>query len=182
MLIEPPYKRSREANPPSEYVEYDEAIKRRVDPRESRCFLCVHGSTSEAKRNRQHIAALTKIIKETITSVPISRVAADLHEYFEAKIKPVQPDLEFSRKDAETHIMYHMKAPTVILMVRIERTRDIIRYIEDHIISDDGEGQVKIDHKLLKSLIDYSKELRDLVQQSPHNSFLFDEFVDRQVA
>lgn len=166
-----------------DFCSFDETIKRRKKTSEGECFLCKFGATDQARETHQNIKRMLEIIRDGILRLPLDMIAKDVSEFYTRHIYNIatnngQQLPEFTPEDVRRHIEFHITAPSIILAVRMSRTRELIQYVEDHIVKADEDGNVTIDHKAIKSLVDLSKELKSLMDSTPKTSFMNDRFLE----
>jgi hypothetical protein len=165
------------------YGSFDGSIKRRKQSSEGDCFLCKYGATDEAREQHTNIKQMLKIIRSGILRIPLDMLAKDVSDFYNEYIYKIgkngdQKLPEFTPQDVRIHIEHHITAPSIVLAVRIIRTRELLQFLENHLTKIDEDGNDEIDYKAIKCVVDLSKELSSLMNQTPQSSFMSDRFLE----
>lgn len=169
------------------HIDFDQGVKRRKSSNEGECFLCKYGASDQARETHEHIRSMLKLIRDGLTRLPLDVLASDVAEYYRVNI--LEKSLsdgsssngnlpEFSQQDVTIHIQHHITSPTVIMVTRIQRIREMICFVEDHVVKRSDDDQIEIDTKMVKSLVDLTRELTNLMNQAPRQSFLSDKYLE----
>lgn len=159
------------------HIDFDQGVKRRKSSNEGECFLCKYGASDQARETHEHIRNMLSLIRDGLTRLPLDVLSSDVAEYYAEYIRDENLP-EFSQHDVMTHIQHHITSPTVIMVTRIQRIREMICFVEDHVVKQSEDGQIEVDTKMVKSLVDLTRELTNLMNQAPRQSFLSDKYLE----
>jgi len=162
---------------------FDEAIRRRPAASEGDCFLCKFGSTNQARETHENIRNMLEMIKNGMQRQSVVDVSTDVAKFYESEIRNSSTNggnqlPVFTSRDVQNHIEYHIKTQSIVFAVEAEKLRDCIRFVRDNIVKCDDDGNVEIDNKAIKSLVDLYKELKSIYVTPRTNSFLSDSYLE----
>lgn len=163
--------------------DFDECIRRRPEASEGDCFLCKFGSTDKAREKHENIRHMLTMIKVGMKRQSVNDISVDVANFYNEAIYKVGTNAGaglpiFTKRDVQNHIEFHIKTPSIVMAVEMEKIRDSISFVRNHIVKCDDEGNVEIDHKAIKSLVELYKELKSMYTLSNSNSFLSDKYLE----
>lgn len=162
---------------------FNESIKRRPKGSEGDCFLCKFASSDHARESQKNIRQMLSMIKNGIKRKSLHNTASDVAKFYKSEIheKSTNSGKElpiFTTTDVMNHIEFHIKSPSIVMAVEMEKIRDSISFVRDHIAKGDDDGNIEIDHKAVKSLVELYKELKSMYALPASNSFLNDKYLE----
>ena len=129
------------------------------------CYMCQHVDLGVKEDIHPRMLGLAHMIREQFTQKSLDDLAHMCCEYMKSEFSP--PPTYITPEQVKEHLLYHVMSPSIHVTQTIRCLTTLERFLRDHLISQDRNGVLVPNCKMMSTYLNVQQRLADVYKLKP---------------
>ena len=129
------------------------------------CYMCQHVDFAVKEDIHPRMFGLAHMIREQFTQKSLDELAHMCCQCMKSEFVPPPPTI--TPEQVKEHLLYHIMSPSIHITQSIRCLTMLERFLRDHLISQDKNGVLVPNCKMMSTYLNVQQRLADVYQLKP---------------